>query len=141
MAVWIREGMRLLVLGWLAVEDVRKRALSIWELAVASGVLLLAGWTEQAGLQSRAGGLVFGILVLCICKLSAEAIGFADGILILVFGVSSGLVRVSLLCFLSFLFSAILAGCLYLSGRIGKKGRIPFLPFLTAGYLAVLAIG
>lgn len=137
----IRIGVMLLALCWIALQDIKRNSVGRMDLVVVSMTILAVGFTERVDIRLRAGGLIFGLLVLCICKLSAEALGFADGILILIFGVSFGLFRVSFLCFVSFLFSAAGAGVLYLAGKVGKKSRIPFLPFLLAGYLVSLALG
>lgn len=136
----IRIGVILLALGWLALQDMKTRKVRVSDLFVVSVALLAAGMTEQVELRIRVGGFIFGLLVLSLCKLSAEALGMADGFLILVYGVSFGLQSVSFLCFVSFLFAAAVAGGLFLLRRIGRKGRIPYLPFFLAGYLVTLMI-
>lgn len=140
MAEKIRIAVMLLALCWIAVQDIKRKSIGKMELLVVFGAILCVGLTEPVAGWLRVGGAVFGVLVLCICRLSQEALGSADGVMILAYGIAFGLLQVALLCFLSFLFSAAVAGVLYLMGKIGRKGRIPFLPFYLAGYIVSLVL-
>lgn len=125
----------MLYLGILSYQDLRKRKIAIpfllfgILLAIASMFLMReVVWWE------RVAGAFIGILMLGVCKVTKEAIGMADCILILYLGIMEGYLScICMLCYTTFLCCIFCIGCLGFK-IITKKQRIPFIPFLLLGF-------
>lgn len=121
----------------LALQDKKHLSVSRLGLVIATGILLIAGCFHAVGWQSRVGGLVVGVLLLLFGYFSKEAIGMADGVLVSACGVAFGVYETVTLCFFSALYAAFFSLVLLLGKKVGKKSRIPFLPFLLLGYVTM----
>ena len=118
-----------------AVTDIRKREVSI-RTAGAAAVLaaVLHIMAEETGLCVWLSGLIPGILVLLTGRATKEAIGYGDGIAILICGLFLG-VRGCMGSVISGLFLTFpVSLILLIRKKADRKSRIPFLPFLLAGY-------
>lgn len=138
MEVWqcvARESCSMTVLLWLALTDKRHLEIKKNMLFVAAVILLFAGSFISKGLESRLGGAAFGIVIMLFCRFSEEALGFADGIIIFVCGIAFGLQETVTLCFFAAVYAGIYSAILLLTHKVGRKSRIPFLPFLLFGYV------
>lgn len=143
MELWeraVRELGSMPVLLWLALLDKKHLEIKKSVLFVAAAVLLAAGSAGDAMLPSRLGGGALGVLLLFFCRFSKEAMGMADGILILVCGVAFGLYETAALCFFAALYAGIFSAVLLITHKAGRKSRIPFLPFLLLGYVTMALI-
>lgn len=132
-----RELLVLPTLLWLALQDKKHLGITRAELVVTSGILLIAGCFYTVGWQSRVGGFAVGSLLLLFGYFSKEAIGIADGVIVSVCGVAFGIYETVALCFFAALYAAGFSFVLLLLKKVGKKSRIPFLPFLLLGYITM----
>lgn len=133
----LRELLALPTLLWLALQDKKHLGITRMGLVIASGILLIAGCFNEAGIQSRLGGLAVGLLLLLFAYFSKEAVGIADGIIIAVCGVAFGVYETIMLCFFAGLYAAVVSFVLLLRKKVGRKSRVPFLPFLLLGYITM----
>ena len=78
-----------------------------------------------------------GAVILLFAYFSKEAIGYADGVIILACGVAFGLYETVTAVFFAAVFAGCFSGVLLVAKKAGKKSRIPFLPFLLLGYVAM----
>lgn len=143
MEVWqvaIREVCGMPVLLWLALQDKRKLGIPRLQLWLGTAVLLLAGGFCECTWQERAGGAAFGAVLFAFIYFSKEALGVADGVVLTACGIAFGVYEVVVLCFFASLFAAGYATVLLLAKRVGRKSRIPFLPFLLLGYATLRII-
>lgn len=133
----IRELCGIPALLWLAIQDKRHLGVTRKSLVAAVLLLLVAGCFETVTWESRLGGAMIGVVLLLFGYFSKEAIGLADGILILVCGVAFGLYETMMLCFFATVYAGGCSVVLLLAGKVGKKSRIPFLPFVLLGYITM----
>lgn len=133
----LREFLVLPTLLWLALQDKKHLGITRPGLVIASGILLIAGCMQTVEWQSRVGGFVVGSLLLLFGYFSKEAIGIADGVIISACGVAFGIYETAALCFFAALYAAAFSLILLLLKKVGKKSRIPFLPFLLLGYVTM----
>lgn len=121
----------LLVVSW---QDFRKKEIS-GELLVLMGLLGtgIQCFEKSISLGSWILGICLGLVLLFLAFLTKEDIGYGDGWLVLVMGMSLGFK----LSFLSFLLglgiSALVSGWFLIYKRVKRSYRIPFAPFLLAG--------
>lgn len=127
------------MLGILSIEDFHKRKIASWQI-LAFGILGLFFHLlfQRLSIENLLGGLMIGVALLLICRLSGEQIGYGDGLLFLVTGIFLGFWDNMILLW----FAAILMGLtslfLYLIGKITKRARVPFIPFVLVAYVLLL---
>lgn len=122
---------------WLALQDKKHMGVTRTGLVVSSGILLVTGCLRTVGWQSRLGGFAVGVLLLFFSYFSKEAIGIADGIIVSVCGIAFGVYETMTFCFFAAVYTAVVSFVLLLAKKVGKKSRIPFLPFLLLGYITM----
>lgn len=133
----IREFLAVPTLLWLALQDKRHLGVTPRGLLIASVILLFAGQFMEVSRSSSFGGVMVGAVVLVFAYFSKEAIGAADGVIIMVCGAAFGLLETVSFTFFAAFYAGVFAMVLLLTKRVGKKSRIPFLPFLLFGYLTL----
>lgn len=130
------------ILCGLSVADIQFRRIPAEWLVLAS----LAVAVRQIFLSPldpwlAAGGAAVGSVFLLISKMTDQSLGYADSWAILLLGIFLGLwdlleVLAAALCLLGAVSMWILA-----RRRSGRKCRLPFYPFLTAGYIICICTG
>lgn len=129
----------LVMLGLYAIEDIRKRSISILFLPLFG----LAGagmhlFQRDIGIVSILLGVVVGAGMIGISFLTRESIGLGDGFLFLVTGVFlGGAANMELLLF-SLLYAAVFSLGALIVGKKKRKQEIPFIPFVFLGYLTMI---
>lgn len=132
-----KELLTLSSLLWLAIQDKKYLGITRPGLVAASVLLLLAGCFNEVSLWFRLGGFALGLLLLVFAFFSNETIGMADGVIIAVCGTAFGIYESAMLSFFAMLYAAIFSFVLLLLKKVGRKSRIPFLPFLLLGYVTM----
>ncbi len=124
-------------LGALGLTDARYKRVPVIFLAaggIVTIVSLFAGWVVNAGVEESMWSLAPGILLLIVSALTGSA-GWADGVTLLILGGAAG----ARACFLSFVLSmvfiAVVSLILLALRRVQKNTKMPYLPFLWAGFL------
>ncbi len=126
----------------LSVMDLRVRRLK-FSFLMAGFLFAVAG--ELCGrdipvLLLAAGAAVGGIF-LVVSRLTGEAFGYGDSILITVMGSFIGFWNILSLLIAAFLMAAAFSVFLLAGKRFGRKDSFPFVPFLTAAYIVGMAAG
>lgn len=140
----IEWSIHILMLGACAWQDWKEKKVALWKIAVYAGMIVVF-W----GLKIRSGqaasylfqtlaGAGPGLFLLLAGKCSGEAVGYGDGLLALILGISLGFWRI--LGILSAAFFGVFCTAVVLYWRRGgKKGmELPFVPFLLAGTLGAV---
>lgn len=133
MFAWVMSG----ALGCLAYIDWKKRSLTRRELGIAMMVLLAGSLMEPIGFLNRMAGGAFGLLLLAVCYMSREQLGKGDALVLLCCGIAAGLRFAVSVTAGAFLLAGISGMVLLFFRKIGRKSRLPFLPFVFAAQLFV----
>ena len=88
-------------LVWLALQDKRHLGITPRGLLISSVILLVAGQFGDVDRESALGGVMVGTVILLFAYFSKEAIGTADGVIILVCGAAFGLLETVTFTFLA----------------------------------------
>lgn len=126
------------VLSFLGINsylDMRKGEISLCATAVymALSVPYLILCRERT--VFLLAGILPGLLLLCIGKVSGGALGFGDGLVVLVSGLYMGIWKIIEFVTIALLLAAVWAGALMIFRKKEKKSQFPFVPFLLAAYL------
>ena len=127
-----------LVLG--SVMDWKTQRLPVWFMAVfGAGSLVLIAVQYPGDWQQKGIGILLGGSLLLVGKLSG-CIGVADGVMVMIMGLLYGGAGCGEQLLIAVLLTAVIAVILIGSRRADAKTRIPFVPFLAAGFLGYLII-
>lgn len=135
---------KIVVTGMLisSVIDIRWRKVPVRLLLIFSGVVI--GMVLFNGNQDcwlLIGGISIGILFFIVSRLTNESIGYADSWMILLLGICQGFWGLlGTLTDAMFLLAIISLALIVVKPKM-RKSRLPFLPFLTAGYIFYLLTG
>lgn len=126
-------------LGICALTDIRTRHISVLLSMVAAlsgiGLAIYSGCAPQEVLLS----VLPGLLLMALSLLSCGSVGLGDGIVAAVAGVFLGPEKLLWTWLAGSFFAAAAAGILLIRTRKGKN-EIPYVPFLLAGYFAMLRV-
>lgn len=113
------------------VTDLRTRLISVWYVG---GFIVLASvyqllFSRDMLLQAAAGA-VLGAGFLLVSRLSREALGMGDAMLLLAMGVWCGLRESFPIILFAFILSGLAGGIWLLAGKRKRTETLPFVPFL-----------
>ncbi len=128
----------------LSARDIQSQQVPVCILIPAN--LLAAGWGLRNLIDGKgdiiilAGGIGVGAVFFLISKVTREGMGYGDSWVILILGIYLGLWKLlEVLAGAFFLLLLVSVICLTVR-KMSRRCRIPFLPFLTAGYLSVILV-
>ena len=131
----IRYGVLGAILVAQSVSDIRSKRLPFWitgmGMVVGIALWLLAGNVHLTDLVA----LIPGLICLGISKISKEAIGYGDGLLLIMMGWYLALGQLLEVCMWAFTLAGIFGLFLLVTKKKKGKQEIPFVPFLLIGYV------
>lgn len=128
-------GTGIVLLFW-AIQDIRFKGLAVKEI-LSGGIMLFLLFLLQGGgeISKIPAGVLPGTLWLSFSLQKKDAVGPADGIVLMLLGLIFGITGVlEVLLYALILFVLCMTGVAIRKGSIPKKG-IPFIPFLFLGYV------
>ena len=130
----------ILTAVWLivmSVVDVRNRQVPLWMLtvqaALAVGILMWEGVNGELSIGGICRALIPGV-ILVIIALSTKKAGWADGVVLLLFGVQTDYEKCMVAVLMALFLMAALSAVLLVFHKVKKDTRLPFIPFLTMGW-------
>ena len=134
----------VLLLGGLlfccAIQDLIKKKVYLWVIGLGAIFLMICIlWMDNLDLANRMGGLMIGLSILALSKITAGKIGMGDGLLLCVTGMGLGFWLNLELLGVALLLAATLSIVLLILRKVDRKQTIPFIPFLFVGYLILFA--
>ena len=131
--------------GYLCVVsmwDIRKREIPVWLIA-AGGILSasLGYFHGKIPLVLMVTGALVGGVFLLISRLTQEAFGYGDSLMIAVTGVYLGFWNVLYLLVWAYVLAAVFAGYVLIRKGFQKDAAFPFVPFLLAAYIGIVCLG
>lgn len=139
---WIGKVVCTCYLGGLSWTDVRTKQLPAWLLGVgALSALAYQLLYEKQFAALWLSGAMVGLAFLAIGKMTEEALGYGDGVLIGILGIYLGIWNLLSLLVMAFFLAALYAAVLLMSCKFRRKAAFPFVPFLGAAYVVMLATG
>ena len=131
----------LLFLFIAAFIDYRKKEIPIY-LPIVGFVptLVLSLVSKMPTLLEIVLGCAIGGLALLMAKLSKQAIGYGDGMILICTGAALGVEKNLILVALSLIIAACTCALLMILKRKKKKDEVAFIPFILGGYVATIAL-
>lgn len=143
MQIWeiLTNSTLLLFLGGAAWMDYRKKELPLFY--IAGGFLLGILFRILSGadiLTEILPGFLPGLACLLLAKLTREAIGYGDALMMIAAGAFCAMPVLLFLLLGGFLTASLCSVLLLILKKRKRKETIPFMPFLLCGYVLTLAI-
>ncbi|MEW8978715.1 MAG: A24 family peptidase [Symbiobacterium sp.] len=132
----------LLVAAFVDLQDrIIPNELVLFGLVAWLLVMLLAPYGDKSWLSALGGGAAAFAFFYLLAVLVPGGMGMGDVKLALVMGLFLGLKWVAMALFFAFVLGGLVAGVLLATGKVGRKGHLPFGPFLALGGLVTLLWG
>ncbi len=144
--IWIGRLGIFLLLILFSVEDIRHKAIINWHFFLAipwgiADIIINTIITNRVSFWERGFGLLIGTLFLFISHLTRGQIGIGDSYIIMILCTTLGIFGGMEVITYSFLLSALISIILISFFRYHKRRKIPFVPFLLAGFLCSIFFG
>lgn len=133
--------LELVFLAIEAIEDIKTQKLYLGRLMffLLGALFLKILWLHES-IAEVIPGMSVGIILLGISYLSEEALGYGDGMVILVTGVLCGMKMTIVTVSIAFLVMTIIAMFLIVWKGFFYKARVPFVPCILVGFLGGLLL-
>lgn len=118
----------LIVLAWIDIKTGKVPLILLLPGSAAGFICFLTAGTFSW--KSLMGGLAIGGVILLVAVVTRESIGIGDGLVFIMTGLFLGAGRNLALLVLASGLAAAVSVLLMLFGKITKKQRIPFVPFI-----------
>ena len=82
-----------------------------------------------------------GLGFLAVSKVSGEALGYGDSILITILGIFLGFWNILSVLMAAFLLAAVFSAVMLARRGFTRKSSFPFVPFLAAAYIGAVLTG
>lgn len=133
-----KEAMTAAWLLPMSVADIRSKRVPVWMLGIgvlgAAGVLLYEGVNGELNGWQVCRGLIPGIILLAAAAATGKA-GPADGMIVMLLGVLTGYEGCMAAALSGLFLLSLFSGILLALRRVKRNTKIPFVPFLAAGWL------
>lgn len=136
----VKQILLLLFLGINAIYDAVYQRIVLWSIPMflLPGVIFLI-WGEESVAPGLAA-LIPGILLLMTGKITKEAIGYGDGLIVLVLGIYLGIWETCEIVLGGLFLSAVWGGFLMVVKKKNRHQEFPWIPFLLLSYVGKLVL-
>ena len=135
-------GLAAVVLFACAMVDIKRKELSV-KLFLVLGVVALFGciygW-KDTGVMAAAGVLP-GILLIVLARITEQSIGYGDGVLLAELGLLTGVGKCMLILAAALAMAGIFSLGIVVVKKVDRRYKIPFVPFLATAFAAGCFIG
>ncbi len=93
----------------------------------------------RLGIIEIAGGCALGAVFLLVAKISRNAVGYGDGLVLVSTGAFLGITGNVILLMVSLALAVLFAVVMLALKKMKRKSQIAFVPFMLGGFVAMLA--
>lgn len=124
------------------ITDIKEKRIYWWMILVFLPFFLLYGisWGKSEPYE-WVQDLALGAFLLFVGVIWKEQIGIGDGIFVFMMGMVWDVRFLMVSIISALLLLAFLGGCLMLAGKIDKKEKMPFVPFMALGIAGNILYG
>lgn len=135
-------GILLIMLGHYAIEDIKKRRITVWYLPIFGGLgVVLQALSHNRSVAEIFLGMGVGLAICLLSRCTRGSIGAGDGLVLTVTGIFLGGSSNVELLMTGLLYAAVFSLGILIFGKKNRRQEIPFVPFLFLGYLTMIMIG
>ena len=136
------KGIILVFILLCTITDIKEKKIYWWMILVFLPFFLFYGiyWGKSAPYE-WVQDLALGAFLLFVGVIWKEQIGIGDGIFVFMMGMVWDVRFLMVSIIFALLLLAFLGGCLMLAGKIDKKEKMPFVPFMALGIAGNILYG
>lgn len=122
-----------------SVDDILRKRIHVKKIIIFTVMLLIiTPFRTDIGIVECITGIMIGLFVVLIAKITKGQIGIGDGLILCVTGLGLGLwMNLEMLCY-AFTFATIFSMILLVRNMKNRKRKFPFVPFLFLGYVCCM---
>lgn len=136
----ISEIFMLFFLFVAAVIDYRKKEIPVFLPIIGFVPALIFSLIAKApSILDMLLGCGIGGIIIILAKLTKQAIGYGDGMILICTGATLGLIKNLIMLSISLIIAACTCALLMFIKHKKKKDNVAFIPFLLAGYVATIS--
>lgn len=136
---------RLIGMGILcsfSIADIQFRSVPAeWLVLAGAAAAVYQVLAGPVDLTLAAGGAAVGLLFLAVSKVTRQALGYGDSWAILILGIFLGFWGVVEVLTGAFFLLVAISMLILALRKMSRRYRLPFFPFLTAGYVLAICLG
>ena len=120
-----------------SIGDIRSKEVFLWEilgcLGMSFAAVILSIYGNSFDASDILMSLMPGAFLLLLAYVSRSSMGYGDGLLLLAAGPALGS-HITVMGMIAGVFACgLISGLLLVFKRVGRKAKIPFVPFMTFG--------
>ncbi len=127
----------IVVLSVCVIFDIKRREIPLVLLVILGGIVAFL-WGYEVFWQGLGYmqflGVIPGIFMLILARISEESVGYADGIVVAEIGLLTGVGRCLFILSAALFLAAIFSLFVLVIKKVSKKYKVPFIPFFTSAY-------
>lgn len=127
----------LLILSWM---DIKKYMIPIWCVAGLFISTAVYSVTMGEGIKFCLFGCIPGIVILATAMITRGGVGMGDALVLIALGVGTGLSFIAGVLGIALITCGIFAALLLVVFKYKRNRRLPFVPFITGGYIICLLV-
>ena len=124
----------------MAIIDIRNKAIPIVPGVVMLIVVAVVRLVMGVSPITVGAGIGIGVLLYGVSRISRGEIGEADGLVYAVTGAALGMLKNCELLLVSLLLASLVGLVLLIFKKVGRKYRLPFVPFTLVSYGMVMLL-
>lgn len=137
MLIWIVCGCYTVLMAWF---DIRKKEIPVIPGIVCAAAVVLQQMLRENPWMEWLPGISTGLLLWAVSKLSHGAVGERDALVYAVMGLSLGFTASLEVLMVSLFLAAVAGAFLLVFRRVGRRYKMPFIPFTAAAYGMLLCL-
>ena len=127
----------LLIMIISSIGDIKSREVLLWEILGCFGMsfarVVMSIYGNSFDASDILMSLMPGAFLLLLAYVSGHSVGYGDGLLLIAAGPALG-PNITVMGMIAATFACgIISGILLVFKKVGRKARMPFVPFMTLG--------
>ena len=127
---------------YISNYDIREQAVS-YEIIIVSVICALAVLVynkDNTWWNYILSGIGYAAVFMMISRMTRSAIGIGDAFITGVIGLYLGFFHALIVVFYAFLLGGLISIILFLMKKVSRQTTLPFVPFLTAGFIVSILL-
>lgn len=138
-SMWVKCFVIVGVLMVCSYFDIKEKKVPLACILIGIAVTVIINMVgKDISLVASMIGATLGILLIIMSRLTKNALGMGDALLVLMIGLGTGIYQTALALFYGLFVTAVVSAVLLCMKRVKRKTEMPFVPFLLIGYVGVI---
>lgn len=139
MAEIVTNTLMAAVMTVCSIADIKRKEISIRFFVILGSIAVIGCFLNSGQINFMVvAGVVPGICMIIISKITDQSIGYGDGIILTEIGLLTGIGKGMLILAVALAVAGVFSLGMVVIKKVNKRYKIPFVPFLTIAYILVI---